>query len=133
MFIIRTQTTGSNNQTEIRTFTFDSEDEMNMATKLLRQTPSKGFAATVQDEHSMRGKIFASWDKRTRSGGSLNRTVQSGAYKDSIYETFGLKDECYRAARETNEKATCWASTTANVQHVAGSLYKTIYREPFTD
>lgn len=133
MLIIRTQTKENNQVPAIRTFTFDSEKDMKDAMAALITTRCKGFAAVVNKQSDKRGKILASWDRSTRFFSDMQRTVQSGAYRDEIWEVFGLKDECQAAAEKTNARATTWASVTAKVQHVAGDLFKTVYRDPYKD
>lgn len=64
---------------------------------------------------------------------SLTRTVQRRPYADTIWEEYGTADSCLNKAHETNEQAVCWASVRAEVRHVAGSLYATVYEDPYKD
>ena len=133
MYIVRVQTEENKEQPTVRTFTFETEKDMDRAVFLLKQTPSRGFSATVKNADDTRGQIKDRWNRSNRYNSSLTSTVQYGAYKDSISETYGLKDECAAEVERTNAKATCWASKKAILKHVVGNLYKVTYISPFTD
>ena len=132
MFIVRVSSKNKQEQ-EIRTFTFDTERDMEKAVSALKKTTCKGFSADVDSADAHKGKIRDMWDRSTKYISSLSRTVQFGAYKDSITEVFGLKEECSEAATKTNEAICCWASRKAVLAHVAGDLYKVTYIDPYTD
>ena len=132
MFIVRVQTI-EENRPVIRTFTFEAEKDMDYAVHMLKETSCNGFSATVKNAADTRGHIRDKWNHGTRGGCSLYRTVSFGAYKDHVYEVYGLKEECASAADKTNARVTCWADTTAVLKHVAGDLYKVTYISPFTD
>ena len=132
MFIVRVQT-GDPDAREVRTFTVESEKDMDIAADALKRTSCVGFSATVESAVDTRGRIKDKWDHSNRYFSRLDRTVQYGAYQDRISETYGLKEECAAAAEATNAEATCWASTKAIFKHVVGDLYKVTYISPFTD
>ena len=131
MFIVRVQS-GVTRQ-EIRTFTFESEQDMDKAVAVLKKTTCKGFSAIVSAVDALKGRIMDQWDHSSRFTSSLSHMVQYGAYRDTISEVFGHEDECSQAADETNKAATCWASRTATLSHVAGDLFKVTFVSPFTD
>lgn len=135
MYIVRTQT-GDNENVVIHTFHFDSEADMNHAADLLARTGSRGFAAVTGSDES-HGTVKRSWDKRQKFFGdllgALEHTVQSGAYKDSIWEAYGYREECERDERETNAKRMSYFCTAATMHHVVGDLYKVVYSTPFND
>ena len=131
MFIVRVLS--GVKESEIRTFSFENEKDMNKAVSELKGTTCKGFSAVVSSVDALRGKIMDKWDRSSKYICSLSHTVQFGAYKDCITEVFGLKDECTEAATRTNEAITCWASRKATLAHVAGDLFKVTYIDPFTD
>ena len=136
VYIVRVQT-GSNAKNVIHTFHFDSEADMNYAANLLGRTPSRGFSAETSGSDETRGIVRKSWDRRQRLFddriGRLELTVQSGAYRDSVWELYGYKDECEAEAEETNGKAMSYFSTSAFTRHVAGDLYKVVFTTPYND
>lgn len=132
MFIIRVAT-NNGKEDKIRTFTFEDQAELNRAVACLRQTTCKGFSADVDEPGAQKGHLLERWDRSDKFNCNLYHDIQWGPYKDRIFETYGFKDECDAAAKQTNDNATCWASRRANVSHVAGDLYSVRYVDPFTD
>lgn len=132
MFIIRTQSQENMNPV-IRTFCFDNEKDLDYAVTCLKQTTCKGFSASVDSPDAARGIIRDQWDRSRKGCSSLRHTLRSGPYRDHIYEVFGHQGECEESVKRTNDQINCWASKRADLFHVCGDLYRTVYTEPYTD
>ena len=75
MFIVRVSSKNKQEQ-EIRTFTFDTEKDMEKAVSELKRTTCKGFSADVDSADARKGKIRDMWDRSTKYISSLSRTVR---------------------------------------------------------
>jgi len=125
MLIIRTKTVDG----KVREFSFGGKHDLEIGVNAIKCTGTMGFSAFVKEHGDCKGRILAQWD----GVGRLSYTIKYRAYSDHIWAKLGTKTECEAMAKETNDKATCWASTTAYVRHVAGTMYETVFTNPYTD
>ena len=109
----------------------------NKAAYYIKKTTAAGFIAETKSADSTSGKILDQWDNRWKYGDKVSRRlsyhVRSGAYQDTEWAVLGTEKECLRMAEETNAKATCWASVSARIEHIAGPLWQTVFCDPYKD
>lgn len=125
MLIIRTKTVDG----KIHEFSFDGKRDLEIGVNAVKCTGTMGFSAFVKEFGDHKGEILSQWD----GVGRLSYTIKSRAYADHVCAKLGTKTECEAMAKEINDKATCWASTTACVRHIVGTMYETVFTDPYTD
>lgn len=125
MLIIRTKTVDG----KIHEFSFGGKRDLEIGVNAIKCTGTMGFSASIKEPGDSRGTILAKWN----GVGRMDYTIKDRPYADRVWAEIGTKAECEAAAEETNAKATCWASTTACVRHIAGTMYETVYTDPYTD
>lgn len=131
MYILRTKTNDG-----IRTFEFETMQDMRDAAYYVKQTSADGFMAVLGSD-PMHGKVIEQWAHHSSWGGQIHSNLsyseKQRAYADGKSMTLGAEEECRRMAKETNDKVTCWADMYARVEHLVGSLWQTVFVCPFTD
>lgn len=125
MLIIRTKTVDD----KVHEFAFGTKRELETAVYAVKCTNTKGFSAFVKDFGERKGEILSQWE----GVGTMSYNIKNRAYADRVWAKLGTKSECEEMAKAVNDKATCWASVTAIVRHIAGTMYETVFTDPYTD
>ena len=134
MFIVRVQT--GRNEPKVQTFSFETERDMNRAAAVFMRMKNRGFGAKVDNADDVRGKILTSWDRKDLDGhywNSLERVVDGGRYRDSVWEWYGSEIDCAKRVADCDKDDVSYFSTHARMENVAGNLFKVTYTTPYND
>lgn len=133
MFIARMKTITKDKTVAIKTFSFETEKDLDEALYHLKRCGTPLFAAEVHSKESSSGRLIGKWNERKDPVYWAGYTTERGPYKDHRWVHFGTEEECAAWAKETNDKGVSRFCTFATKSHVVGDLWRIDYCTPYND
>lgn len=122
----------------VTTFTFQTKEGLEKATKYVKRTSAAGFTAETDSPDSTHGKILEKWDHKHHLYGDRyvrdsSYSIKYGAYKDTEDGYLGTEEWCMRKCEEVNKDYDGWWCRRAHMEHIVGPLWVCVVVDPYLD